>query len=193
MTTTTTNQNTELSKPVTRVAYFVELQFVGGTQRLSTLGQNLTWGGYTWLGFGTLGAIDIVEESDSLTPTALNFVLNVAQASWLSESVGPVSDYRGKPVKMYMCPLNEQFQLVDTPVLCWTGIMDMMSISVSGETGQIVLKCENSIFGLKRVQGLRANATQQKLKYPTDTGFDNLNDLISNPQLWLSKKFQQVS
>jgi hypothetical protein len=44
---------------------------------------------------------------------------------------------------------------------------------------------------LKRQPALRLNAAQQKKRYPTDTGFDYLTDLIANPQVWLSKKFQR--
>lgn len=194
-TTTTTitsyNQNAELAKPVTRVVYFVEFHFVDGTQRFSTLSQSVDWGGYTWLGLGQLGSIDVVEESASLTPTALNFNLNITQPGLLYEGVGAVSNYRGKVARMYFCPLNEQFQLIDTPVLCWTGIMDMMTVGISNEIGQIVLKCENSAFGLKRQQAFRMNAAQHKLIYPYDSGFDNLVGLISQPSLWLSKRFQQ--
>lgn len=186
----TGNQIAELSKPVTRVAYFVELQFGDGIQRFSSLSQNVDWGGYTWLGVGQLGAIDVIEEAASLTPTALNFTLNISQPAILYEGLGAVSNYRGRNARMYFCPLNENFQLIDTPVLCWTGFMDMMTIGVSGETGQIILKCENSAYTLKRQQAYRMNAAQHKLKYPYDTGFDNLIGLLSQPSLWLSKKFQ---
>jgi hypothetical protein len=70
--------------------------------------------------------------------------------------------------------------------------MDTVVVGVDGEQGKAILKCETSAYGLKRRPSLRLNAAQQKQKYPTDTGLDYLTDLIANPQLWLSKKFQQI-
>jgi len=120
------------------------------------------------------------------------FGLNVTNVSLLALALGTVEDYRGRAAKLYFCPLDENGVLIDTPELCWRGIMDVMSIGVDGEEGQITLKCETSAYGIKRRASLRLNAAQQKQRYPTDTGFDYLTDLIANPQMWLSKKFQQI-
>lgn len=189
---TTTAQQTELEKPVVRVVYFAEFHFLGGVARLCTWNHTIPWGGHEWLGLGALGSISAVEESDGLEARSLSFTLNAAEKTWLALAAGPVEEYRGRNAKLYMCPLSENLQLIDTPVLCWSGIMDMVSIGIDGEDGQIVLKCETSAFGLKRRPALRMNGAQQKQKYPTDTGFDYLPDLIAKPQTWLSKNFQRV-
>jgi hypothetical protein len=190
---TTTAQQTALEQPVVRIAYFVEFAFKTATQRLSTLNIPVTWGGYGWAGLGTLGNISAIEESDSIEPKGLTFTLNAADPSWLALSIGNVGEYRGRLVKLYMCPLDEGFQLIDTPEICWRGYMDMMSTGVEKDgSGGITLKCETAAYGLKRRPALRLNAAQQKQRQPGDTGFNYLQDLIANPQTWLSKKFQQV-
>lgn len=188
---TTTAQNVELAKPVTRVVYFVEFQFASATTRLSTANIPITWGGYEWAGVGALGTIGAVEESDGLEAKPLNFTINSAQLAWVSLAVGPVEDYRGRAAKMYMCPLDESFRMVGTPEKCWAGVMDTLSLGIGDETGTITLRCETSAYGLKRRPAFRLNAAQHKKKYPTDTGLDYLNDLISNPAVWLSKRFQE--
>lgn len=184
-------QQVELEKPVTRVVYFVELGFSSSTQYVCTADRTLTWNGHDWLGFGTVGAISAVEESEGVESKALNFTLNVAQSAILALAVGSVEEYRGRPAKMYFCPLNESFQLVGTPQLCWRGIMDLMAVAVEGEEGRVTLKCETSAYGLKRQPALRLNAAQHKKKYPNDTGFDHLNDLIEKELVWMSAKFQR--
>ena len=136
--------------------------------------------------------LNVSARPSGVTSSALNFTLNIAQSGWLAESIGAVEDYRGKPAKMYFCPLDEQFRLVDTPERCWAGIMDTIVVGINNEVGQAILKCETSAYGLKRRPSMRMNAAQQKQVYPTDTGFDYLTGLIANPQLWLSKKFQQI-
>lgn len=185
-------QQTALEQPSVSVAYFVEFQFASATLRVNTANQVMTWGGYDWIGLGSMGTISSVEESEGLEPKSMTFTLNAAQQSILAIGVGTVENYRGLPVKMYFCPLNTDFTLLGTPELCWRGIMDQMGVGINGEDGSIALKCETSAYGLKRRQILRMNAAQQKLKHPTDTGFDYLNSLISQPALWLSRRFQTV-
>lgn len=184
-------QQTELEKPVVRIVYFVELQFTTGTQRVSTFNQPFTWGGYTWSGLGQLIGMSQIQDEESTEAKGISLTVVAAESSWLALAVGPVDEYRGKIIKIYMCPLDEGFQLVGTPVLVWRGLMDMVVINMdeAGE-GNIAIKCENSAFGFKRRPVFRMNASQHKRIYPTDTGFDYLIDLIANPQLWLSKKFQ---
>jgi len=187
----TSGQQTALEKPVIRRAFFAEFHFASGIQRVSNFNLAYTWGGYTWGGMGELGAIDQVQESESIASRPLNFTLNAVNPAWLAEGVGPVEDYRGLNAKMYFCPLDENYNLIDTPEVCWRGVMDTVTIGIDGDQGSILLKSETSAYGLKRQAAIRMNAAQQKKKYPTDTGFDYLTDLIANPQLWLSKKFQQ--
>jgi len=103
-----------------------------------------------------------------------------------------VREYRGREAKMYMCPLDDQFRLIGTPTICWRGFMDIMTIGIEEDNSSIALRCETSAYSLKRKPALRMNAPQQKNRYPTDTGFDYLNSLISDPQVWLSKKFQRI-
>jgi hypothetical protein len=186
------NQQSALELTSVRVAYFVEMYFTSGIQRVSTFNQPVTWGGNEWLGLGTIVGIGSVSESDGLEASSLNFSINAAQPSWIAIAAGPTEEYRGNSIRMFMCPLDEGFQLIGTPEICWRGLMDMISIGVDGDSGSISLKCETSAYGLKRRPTLRLNAAQHKTKYPSDTGFDYLTDLIANPQSWLSKKFQQV-
>ena len=188
---TTTEQNLELAKPVTRVVYFVEFQFKSGTSRISTANIPITWGGFEWSGVGTLGSIGAIEESDGLDAKPLNFTINAAQPAWLALAVGAVEEYRGRRAKMYMCPLNDAFQMVGVPEKCWSGVMDSLNVGVNDESGSITLRCETSAYGLKRRPSLRLNAAQHKKDHPDDTGLDYLNGLISNPAVWLSARFQQ--
>jgi hypothetical protein len=185
------SQQAELEKAVTRIVYFAELQFRDATTYISSINQTITWNGNDWGGLGTVGSISAVEESEGVESKSLTFSLNVAQQSVLALAVGDVEQYRGRNAKLYFCPLDESFQLVGTPQQCWRGIMDTMAVSVEGEEGAIQLKCETSAYGLKRQPGLRLNSAQQKSRYPTDTGLDYLTDLIANPTVWLSRKFQR--
>jgi hypothetical protein len=194
--TLTANQQLELEKPVTRIAYFAKFEFLTATVYVSSLGQTITWGGFDWIGLGAIANISPVNEELGTAASSLTFTLNIAQIEWLALATGAVSEYRGRNAVLYFCPMDEQFRLIDTPVICWRGTMDTMASNVSGSrsdaTGSITLKCETSAYGIKRRQPFRLNAAQQKQKYPADTGFDYLTDLLGNPDatIWLTKKFQ---
>lgn len=184
-------QQTEVEKPVTRTVYFVQFDFATAPVYLCSANITIPWNGHDWLGLGSIGGIGTLDESEGVQARSLNFTLNVAQSSYLSLAIGSVAEYRGLAATMYYCPLDENFLLVGTPQKCWGGMMDIMAIGIDKDAGSITLKCETSAYGLKRRPALRINAAQQKKKYPADTGFDLLVDLIANPTIWTSAKFQR--
>lgn len=195
--TLTSGQQTALEAPVAWIAYFLEMQFLSGTVRVCSYNGTYNWNGFDWIGLGTVGNISAVEETAGVLSSAMLFTLNVAQTSTLALAVGAAEQYRGRAAKLYFCPLDVNGNLIDTPQICWRGNMDTVSTGVDGEIGQIVLKCETSAFTLKRRNALRLNDAQQNqrmahLGLPVDTGFQFLNSLIANPQLWLSRKFQSI-
>jgi hypothetical protein len=191
MTSLTSPQQAEFEKPVTRVVFFFELQLSTGTQRINSSNQKFTWGGFDWSGLGQVLSFGNVSQDAGGVPSSIDLIIAAAQPAWLALAVGPVTEYRGRVMKMYICPLDESFMLVGTPVLCWAGIMDTNAVNVAADGGgTIVLKCESRAYALKRRPVLRVNAEQHKRTYPLETGFDYLTDLIGKPQRWLSKKFQ---
>ncbi|GGI16456.1 hypothetical protein [Oxalicibacterium faecigallinarum] len=190
--TVTTEQQAALEKPLVVPAYFALFDFASAPVRVTNFNANFDWDGHQWSGLGAISKVSEVEESDGMTTKSLNFTLNVADTSLLALAAGAVEEYRGRAATMWMCPLDDQYRLIDEPQVCWRGIMDMMSLGIDGDEGQIVLKCETSAYGLKRQPSIRLNAAQQKKKYPTDTGLDYQNDMISNPVVWLSRRFQQI-
>jgi hypothetical protein len=186
--TLSTAQKTALAQPAVRVVCFVEFDFAGGVGRFSTFNINVVWNTYTWLGAGEIASISEVSENVGTTSKQINFSLKAVDPVLLALAAGAVEEYRGRSAKMWLCPLDEGYQLIGTPELCWRGIMDLVTVDVG--SGVITLKCETSAYGLKRRQGLRMNAQQHKMKYPTDTGLDHVAGLIASPKVWLTKWFQ---
>ena len=184
-------QQVAFEKKVVPWAFFVEMQFVSGTQRLCNFNQNFNWGGYTWNSLGGAGAIGEIRSTEKVEPAPVTLSLSVAQAEWLALSVGAVEDYRGRTIKIYQCPLTEQYQLIDTPMLAWEGDMDVIAISVEGETGSVTMRCEPAAKRLRRRNALRVNAQQQRQRYPDDAGFDFQAQLLASPVTWLSANFQR--
>ena len=190
--TVTSQQQTTLESRSFGMALFGSLDFSGGIVRVTTWNHDLVWGGYTWTGLGNLVSVQEVKESEKLETQVVDLVLNAANQSILALSLGEAEVYRGRSAIIYMCPMTNG-ALVDTPILCWQGFMDTMAVSYSGDgSGSIVVRCKPASDRLSRPSGLRVNAEQQKLILSSDLGFQYLDDLIANPQVWLSKKFQEI-
>jgi hypothetical protein len=189
---TTLDQQAALEKASVPLAYFVAMYFRNSTQRVCNFNKTFSWGGFDWLGLGDLGSISEIKASEKVEPNPVLLTLNIAKPEWLALGIGPVEEYRGLPVKIYQCPLNPDYTLIDTPMLSWDGDMDVVAASADGESGQLQMRCEPHSKKLRRRNVLRVNAAQQKLIYPTDTGFDYQADLLANPQTWLSRRFQQI-
>lgn len=191
--TVTVDQQTALEKPSVAWAYFVELHFASGVQRVCNFNKDFSWGGNDWRGLGGLGSISQIKSSEKIEPNPVTLGLNIAQPEWFAFAIGEVEEYRGLPAKIYVCPLTPEHTLIDTPTKEWEGEMDVVAMSVEPEgSGAITLRCEPIAKRLRRGNNKRVNAAQQKARYPTDTGFDYQSDLLATPQTWLSRKFQQI-
>jgi hypothetical protein len=191
--TLSTAQQTALEGASARGVYFLELRFKTATMYLCTANQTINWNSKDWVGMAGVSDISAIQESDGLDAKALDFTLNAAKLEWTALSVGSVEEYRGRDAILYFCPLDDQFRLVGTPQRCWSGVMQILSSGIDNDgKGKIQLRCEGAAYGFKRRAAMRMNAAQQKQRYPTDTGFDYVEDLLATPATWLSKRFQQI-
>lgn len=191
----TPDQQTALERPDPKYVYFAEFHFASGIARLSTLNVNVDWGGYSWMGIGAIGSIDPIDESQGTAAKYLTFSLSLPQTEWLALALGPVEEFRGRDAKLYFCPIDDNYRMIDTPEQCWRGIMDQMPSGISGgrdnPVGTINLRCETSAYGLKRQSGLRLTAVQHKVTYPNDTALDKLVDLCAKQYPWASIRYQR--
>lgn len=192
MTVLSAPQQEALEKAVVRTAYFLELQFSGGTSRLSSFNQTYTWGGYEWSGLGQVLGLSQLSEGESAEARPITVSITAAKSEWVALAIGPVEEYRGRPAKLYMAPLDEGYKIIGSPVLAWRGTMDAVTIGIDKNEGGVEIKCETAANALRRRPVIRMNSAQHKRRYPGETGFDYLTDLIANPKLWLSKRFQAV-
>lgn len=188
----TTGQQTALEGRYTGMTVFMSLAFTSGTIRVSTWNIDLVWGGFTWSGMGNLAHIQEIKDTEKLEASPIDASLNVSNATLLSLAITSAEAYRGKAAIIYLGPMTDGV-LVGTPIMCWTGYMDVMAVQYNADgTGLISVRCKPLTDKLNRPSGLRASHEQQKLILSTDLGFEYQNSLITDPQLWLSKKFQHA-
>jgi hypothetical protein len=182
-----------LERPVINEVYFAAFEFESSTLRFCTHSETVTWGGYEWIGLSRLGDISAIESSNGVDSKPMNFSLATTETSIVALALSPAAEYQGRAAYMYFAPLDDNYRLIGTPKLCWSGEMDNMTVGIdkSGR-GAVIIKCENGAYAFKRRNSLRQNPTQLKSRYPNARGLDYLPDLIAKKYVWLSKLFQKI-
>lgn len=176
------------------LCWLVELQFVSATMRRCSWGHNLTFGATEWIGLGGALNVSAVQTSESLEYPAVDVTLSVADPAWLSLALGQESEYRNRPITIYVGVLDEQLRPLSDPVLAWAGEMDSVRVRTGdgeGEFGAVVLRCEVPGRDGRHATSLRRNNAQHQARWPGDTGLSRIEALLGQQVPWLSRRFQQ--
>jgi hypothetical protein len=139
----------------------------------------LSWNGHTFLGIGSLGKISAVSEGVDVQASGVTLTLSGIDPVLLGESMTDIQlgatarIWRG----LWQHPANT---LLGTPYQLFRGQVDKPTVHVSGEELTISLALESRIVNLRRASCRRYTSADQRLEYPTDSGFswvEELNDL----------------
>lgn len=190
--TTNAGFDTAAASPVVGVLQLVELEFSNGTLYLTTWPTDITIGAQTYTGIGGVGEIGELKESEDGLNQTLQLTLSQVNASNLALALGNVSAYQGRAARVYVALTDANLVLQGSPVLRFAGFMDKVSIKREGANmGAITLQCGTGGYDLrKNHSSLRLNDVQHQSRLPGELGFQYVQTLLSNPQLWLSKRFQ---
>jgi len=192
--TTNSGFDTAAASPAVGVMELIELDFTSGTLYLTTWPTNVTVGAQTYTGIGAVGAVGEMKESEDGQTQKLQLSLSQVNSSYLSLALGNTSVYQGRGARVKLALTDTNMVIAGAPVMRFSGFMDKISIKRSGKNvGQIVLECATGGYDVRKTpSGLRMNDIQHQSRYPAELGFQYVQTLISNPQLWLSKRFQTV-
>lgn len=189
-----------LAQPVRGAHWLVELDFAGGTIRLTSAAEPIQAGGYTYTALGMLLEVSNVVESATSTNERLTFGLAVTSSAQFAAAMGDPATYRGRAARLMLQVIDDTFRPVGAPKERWAGYMDKINIDRKpaakgggASSGRIQLVCSRA--GMARVrsaQGLRLTHAQQQTRYPGDTGLRYVTTLVQQPTRWLSKKFQEI-
>lgn len=159
-------------------------------------------GGKLYRGVGNLVQVSIMNESENPTTEKLTISVSIVDVTMKAMAMGTVERYRNRRIRLYLQTYGDTFRPVGSPVLRWSGRMDRIKIPRQKEgndragapsNGRIEIECSRAGSARSRnSDGYRLTASQQKLNFPGDLGLDYMHELIENPTLWLSKKFQEV-
>lgn len=192
---TDTAWNTAAASPALGALYLVELAFTGGTLRVTNWPLDVTVLGFTWTGLGVVSEVGPLKESEDGNYQKLTLGLTQVQNSYLALALGAAETYQGRTARIWVALVDAtSLQITGAPLLRFSGYMDQVRIERDEEmTGKILLDCQTGAFDLRsNPAALRMNQAQHRVRFPDETGFRYIQDLIARPQRWLSARFQQI-
>lgn len=192
--TTSAGWDTAASSAAVGVLCLVELQFTGGTIRVTNWPVDVTALTYTWTGIGAVAEIGELKESEDGNYQKLTVGLSQVKSAYLALALGSVETYQGRVAKIWIATVDAStLQITGTPILRFAGYMDQVHISRDDDVGKIALDLQTGAYDIRsNPAALRMNDAQHRVRKPGETGFRYIQDLIGKPQQWLSKRFQQI-
>lgn len=164
-----------------RALVFVEMDFPSDFLRVNNSGITVEWNGYSWLGVGQLGSIDVISEGIDLAARGLSFrITGVPQAN-VSVALG--QHYQGRACKVWYAPLDENHAPLSDPALIFHGRMDVMDVEL-GETATITVTAESRLADWDRPRIRRFNHEDQQIDYPGDKGFEFVPQMAEKELRW---------
>lgn len=178
------------------LVYLVEMDFRTQTIYFNTSSEDVGVAGHTYLGRGALVSFPKIQESEDASNSKLTLAISVVNQAMLAATIGDATEYRLRPLRIYLQLMNEKFQPEGQRMLRWRGYMDKMSVEKSKEgdsfMGRIKLDCMRpGLARARRYEGLRLTEQQHRINHPNDRGLEYLHELVNTPSPWLTVEFQK--
>ena len=180
--TITAGMITEITASSLRPITFLKFAFDSGDLNLWDGVGDLVFGGDTYTGAGNLLGISKIAETESIIANSVTFTLSGLPSSIISTALS--EDYQGRTVSMWRGAFDSSRAIIADPILIFSGNMDVMSISESGNTAAVSVTAESQLRALTRPSPRVWTAEDQKVTYPADLGFDELPQIQDNPLVW---------
>lgn len=159
-----------------------ELSFPSAPVRVWTGFGMLTVAGVDYLGLGTLGSIEPVEETADLSARGLTVRLAGIPADVLSLALA--ENYQGRTGKLWLAFLNSSAQIIDSVIPIFAGRMDTLQAEDAGSTGAIIITLENNLIDLARPRERRFTHQDQQIDFPGDLGLEYVAGLQTKELYW---------
>lgn len=170
----TTNANASQASAL-NIFLAISIAFPSGTKGYCTGPRDYVWGGITYTGDGTLGAVDAMEEGADATSRSVQF--SMAGMNTTLAALLQANDYRLSPVTAYLGFADASWNTLDTP-----GITQLLKVSgvdrtISKTQGSNVIQdvwaltCESYLVDMSRQNGLRQVNSDQQTRFAGDLFF----------------------
>ena len=171
---------------IVRPAYFVRMVFDSGESPnvlniWNGIG-DLAYGGNTYTGTGDLLSISQITETADIQASGINVSLAGVKSSLIV--IAKDHDYQGRPLTVSLGAFDASGSLIADPVIVFSGFMDTMTISESGQYSTISIAVENKLISFERSKVRRYTAEDQKIDHPADKGFEFVTAIVQKQIIW---------
>jgi hypothetical protein len=154
--------------------------------RLNTSAMTINWNGSDWLGAGSMGAIEEIADSPE-EQRSLRFTLSGVPSAMLA--VALAEPVRNKVCTLWLGILDPTTHAVLDAVQAWSGTLDNMPITQTGETCTISAVGEHAGATFNRPKPLRYTDADQQRLYPGDTCLRFVTSQANHPDTWPAASF----
>lgn len=183
-----------------------EMFFQSGTIGMWTGLGTLQWDNRTFFGLGNFIGVSPIEETQDIVAKGIVVTLNGIPSTTISLALN--ERFRGRPFRLYFGSVSTrryiatedtpgaveledgsgyvllENQLVNSPYRIFSGLMDTMEFTDTGETADIRLSVENILIIGQRNKIRRYTKEDQRKQYPLDKGLDLINQLQDKELVW---------
>jgi hypothetical protein len=142
--------------------------------------------GDTYVGSGQMLQVSSVDESLDVTAKGATLTLSGLPSDLLSLALS--EPYQGRKCKIYVgmrdASANPMPSESSVMAEVFSGYLDQMNIDEGGETSTIALYVESRLIDLHRPRERRYTSESQKSRFPSDKGFDFVEDLQDKKFQW---------
>ena len=179
--TLSTNNSNVLDDDVLRPIYFLKFDFPSGNVYLNSSDRNITWGGNSYIGAGSIGSVSDIEETSELQAQGVKLTLTGIPSTYVS--IALTSEYQGSATTQYLGFFNDNYGLVDDPFVIFVGKVDTMAISLS-DTATIEVDIENRLIDWERPRISRFTNEEQQNLYSGDKGLEFVDSVAEKELFW---------
>jgi hypothetical protein len=167
------------------VVVFVEM-LLSAPLRLNTSAVTINWNGSDWLGAGAQGAIEEIDDAPG-EPKGMRFLLSGVPSAMLSMALS--EPIRNKPCTLYLGVLDPTTHAILDVVQAWSGTLDQMPITQTGDTCTIAATAEHAGATFARPKPLRYTDADQQRLYPGDTSLRFVVSQANHQDTWPAAAF----
>ena len=172
---------------VVRPVTLVELDFPSGFVRVNSSDRIIAFdrGGSPsqaedFLGVGRLGSVSAAGESSKLQASGVKLSLSGIPPSHIAAAFERA---QGRPGRIWMGFLDQDYRLVVDPVLIFSGIIDSTAIDL-GDMAKVTLSVENRMIAWERPRIRRYTNEDQQQRFADDKFFEFVNPTVEKELLW---------
>jgi hypothetical protein len=181
-TLTTAAKNAAATGVVKTFVLLLELDFEGGLLHVCSLNYSFEYNGYTWLGVGSLGAVERVVETESLEAPTMRYTISNVNGGGFYDALN--TTYKNRPARMWFAFLDTDGQVIADPVLLHYGLMDQMVVHDGGDVCTVAVTVRNRLSDWSKPRMRRFTDEDQQAEFPNDKGCQFVVDGASKEIVW---------